>query len=258
MPLRAHPLDEMTQPGELGARAVQHERDVASLADRVRPGGFPRPGDRYLARAHRVFGHSSRLDRYLIVRESVHDTGQRERQSQSGTRVTLASRLQSQQKRSRMRIATNDYRPTTTARDAVASMTESSAGPWDSTYHAPVLADEVVALLAGARSVLDGTLGGGGHSLALLGARLGRHGGRSRSRGDQRSESTARELRESRVASGRCSATTPIIDANPASSKAVRFDGILLDLGVSSHQLDDPVARLLVSRRRSARHAHGH
>src|SRR4029450_446032 len=51
---------------------------------------------------------------------------------------------------------------------AVASMTESSAGPWASAYHAPVLADEVVALLAGAHSVLDGTLGGGGHSLALL------------------------------------------------------------------------------------------
>ena len=47
-------------------------------------------------------------------------------------------------------------------------MTESSAGPWASAYHAPVLADEVVGLLAGARSVLDGTLGGGGHSLALL------------------------------------------------------------------------------------------
>ena len=51
---------------------------------------------------------------------------------------------------------------------SVASMPEIVAGPWDSTYHTPVLAEEVVRLLGGARSVLDGTLGGGGHSLALL------------------------------------------------------------------------------------------
>src|SRR5215210_5009203 len=55
---------------------------------------------------------------------------------------------------------------------------------WDSAYHAPVLAAEIVRLLAAdspddatastrhplapGRVVLDGTLGGGGHSLALL------------------------------------------------------------------------------------------
>src|SRR5688500_9681620 len=43
-----------------------------------------------------------------------------------------------------------------------------SAGQWDSAYHAPVLAGETLALLDGARRVLDGTLGGGGHSEALL------------------------------------------------------------------------------------------
>ena len=48
------------------------------------------------------------------------------------------------------------------------TLPESTVGPWDSTYHAPVLADEVVALFSGGRSILDGTLGGGGHSLALL------------------------------------------------------------------------------------------
>ena len=41
---------------------------------------------------------------------------------------------------------------------------------WDSAYHAPVLAREVVELLGERRSVLDGTLGGGGHALALLDA----------------------------------------------------------------------------------------
>src|SRR5436305_9024241 len=39
---------------------------------------------------------------------------------------------------------------------------------WDSAYHAPVLAREVIDLLGGRENVLDGTLGGGGHSLALL------------------------------------------------------------------------------------------
>ena len=43
-------------------------------------------------------------------------------------------------------------------------------GAWDSTYHAPVLVSEVVAALAGAHRILDGTLGGGGHSAALLDA----------------------------------------------------------------------------------------
>ena len=40
--------------------------------------------------------------------------------------------------------------------------------PPASGYHAPVLLDEVVELLGNAKSVLDGTLGGGGHSEALL------------------------------------------------------------------------------------------
>ena len=48
------------------------------------------------------------------------------------------------------------------------TVVEEAAGRWDSEYHAPVLAAEVLALLSGARCVLDGTLGGGGHSLALL------------------------------------------------------------------------------------------
>src|SRR5206468_1528437 len=43
-----------------------------------------------------------------------------------------------------------------------------------SPYHAPVLVGEVVALLADAAHVLDGTLGGGGHALALLEAGVGR------------------------------------------------------------------------------------
>ena len=41
---------------------------------------------------------------------------------------------------------------------------------WDSGYHAPALVAPIVELLAGSALVLDGTLGGGGHSAALLDA----------------------------------------------------------------------------------------
>src|SRR5688572_5585236 len=39
---------------------------------------------------------------------------------------------------------------------------------WSSAYHAPVLADEVLTFVGDARTALDGTLGGGGHTLAML------------------------------------------------------------------------------------------
>src|SRR6476659_4437641 len=46
--------------------------------------------------------------------------------------------------------------------------------PWGSGYHAPALVDDVVELLGHASLVLDGTLGGGGHSAALLAAGVGK------------------------------------------------------------------------------------
>ena len=120
---------------------------------------------------------------------------------------------------------------------AVASMTESSAGPWASTYHAPVLADEVVGLLAGARSVLDGTLGGGGHSLALL------ERGADVTAIDRDPEAIGAARR--RLASYEIGGRFRTVLGNYADVDQIpeldrRFDGILLDLGVSSHQLDDP------------------
>src|SRR4051812_39700229 len=45
---------------------------------------------------------------------------------------------------------------------------------WDSSYHAPALVGPVVELLGGSALVLDGTLGGGGHSAALLDAGVDR------------------------------------------------------------------------------------
>ena len=47
-------------------------------------------------------------------------------------------------------------------------MIRGAPGAWDSAYHAPVLADEIVELFSKARNILDCTLGGGGHSAALL------------------------------------------------------------------------------------------
>ncbi len=128
----------------------------------------------------------------------------------------------------------------------------------DSAYHAPVLVAEVVELLSSvgresdaeragaagteaalpAAMVLDCTLGGGGHSAALLAAGIGTVVGVDRDP-DALVSATAR-LHDFAVA-GRFSA----IESNYADLDVVpalagqRFDGILLDLGVSSHQVDD-------------------
>ena len=52
--------------------------------------------------------------------------------------------------------------------DGSAGFHQGTASPWDTDYHSPALAAEVVQLLGGSALVLDGTLGGGGHSKALL------------------------------------------------------------------------------------------
>ena len=111
-----------------------------------------------------------------------------------------------------------------------------SAGRWDSEYHAPVLAAEVLSLLAGARRVLDGTLGGGGHSLALLEA------GAERVTGIDRDPSALRVAAERLASYGDRFRALEGNYAYPdriAELEGETFDGILLDLGVSSRQLDD-------------------
>ena len=118
------------------------------------------------------------------------------------------------------------------------SVPESVTGRWDSEYHAPVLADEVVGLLAAARTVLDGTLGGGGHALALLAA------GSTVTAVDR--DPQAIESARERLASYGATGQFETVLGNYASLDDVpsldgrTFDAILLDLGVSSHQLDDP------------------
>jgi len=115
-------------------------------------------------------------------------------------------------------------------------VTEPATGRWDSSYHAPVMVDEVLALFAGAEQVLDCTLGGGGHSEALLAsgssvAALDR---------DEVAISEARKRLAPYEASGRFLA----IRGNFGEIDRIqelegrRFDAILADLGVSSHQID--------------------
>ncbi|MDP9202205.1 MAG: 16S rRNA (cytosine(1402)-N(4))-methyltransferase RsmH [Gemmatimonadota bacterium] len=115
-------------------------------------------------------------------------------------------------------------------------MTESATGRWESSYHAPVMVKEVVALFAGADQVLDCTLGGGGHSEALLASgssvvALDR---------DEAAISEARKRLAPYEASGRFLAIRGNfgeIDRFPELQRRA-FDAILADLGVSSHQID--------------------
>jgi 16S rRNA (cytosine1402-N4)-methyltransferase len=111
-------------------------------------------------------------------------------------------------------------------------------GDWASPYHAPVMVAGVVGLLGPARRVLDGTLGGGGHTEALLDA------GVQVTAVDRDPDAIAaaaarldRFVRAGRLrlALGNYAALDDdAIGRDP-------YDGILLDLGVSSHQIDATV-----------------
>jgi len=99
-------------------------------------------------------------------------------------------------------------------------------------FHVPVLADAVRTWAAGSRRAVDGTLGGGGHAAILLG--LG-----ARVLGIDRDPDA--------IAAARLRLGTDAIEyregsfAAPAALAAIQSfqpDRILLDLGVSSHQID--------------------
>jgi 16S rRNA (cytosine1402-N4)-methyltransferase len=109
---------------------------------------------------------------------------------------------------------------------------------FDSGYHAPALVEPVVELLGRSALVLDGTLGGGGHSAALLDAGVGRVIGIDR---DRDALAAARSRLSEAIAAGRFAAHEGNYAALDAISAldGVRFTGILLDLGISSHQIDD-------------------
>jgi 16S rRNA (cytosine1402-N4)-methyltransferase len=118
---------------------------------------------------------------------------------------------------------------------------------WDSAYHAPVMAAEIVRYLLDAPTArtgdgagplaLDGTLGGGGHSLALLEAGF-RVIATDR---DPQALAEASARLGPHLQSGRFRpllANYADVDALEALAD-VRFDAVLLDLGISSHQIDD-------------------
>lgn len=115
---------------------------------------------------------------------------------------------------------------------------DAAPGLWDSAYHAPVLAAAVRDLLAGAHQVLDGTLGGGGHALVLLDSGTPVVTGIDR---DPEAIDAARGRLGGFINSGRLRchlANYARLGEVPSLAGAV-FDGILLDLGISSHQVDE-------------------
>jgi 16S rRNA (cytosine1402-N4)-methyltransferase len=100
-------------------------------------------------------------------------------------------------------------------------------------YHVPALLPEVLAAAGAARRVVDGTLGGGGHTAAFL-ARGAQVLGIDRD--PEALAAARRRLGEHAVEYLEASFGSPeALDA----VRRFRPDFILLDLGVSSHQLDD-------------------
>lgn len=99
-----------------------------------------------------------------------------------------------------------------------------------------MLVHEVVEHLAGCRRILDGTLGGGGHAAALLAAGA-QVTGLDR---DPGALGEARARLATEEGAGRFVAVQGNHDAidDVAVLAGATFDGILLDLGVSSHQID--------------------
>jgi len=96
---------------------------------------------------------------------------------------------------------------------------------------------EVLALLAGASTIVDATLGGGGHTAALL-ARGARVIGIDR-------DPDARAAVQARLSSAVASGALRILDATFAEAAThpdlgdERIDAVLFDLGISSHQIDE-------------------
>jgi 16S rRNA (cytosine1402-N4)-methyltransferase len=98
--------------------------------------------------------------------------------------------------------------------------------------HQPVMVDDVIRLLGGRGTVIDMTLGAGGHAEALLESGVERLIGVDR-------DPEAVEIARDRLArfGARFSAVVTRFTQMPAEN---RVDGVLYDLGVSSMQLDRP------------------
>ena len=110
-------------------------------------------------------------------------------------------------------------------------------------YHAPVLCNAVVDNLVTDLSgtYVDGTLGGGGHTAALLDALADQGHVIGIDRDAQACAEAARRL-TAEIDRGRITIVNgnfSEVETLLASLKIAAVDGILLDLGVSSHQLDE-------------------
>jgi 16S rRNA (cytosine1402-N4)-methyltransferase len=110
--------------------------------------------------------------------------------------------------------------------------------PYASGYHAPVMAREVMDLLRPERGgiYLDGTLGGGGHAEALL-----ERGTEARLIGIDRDPDALAEAsaRLRRFGDRFRPVRSNFADAvDSAGIEDGTLDGVLLDLGISSHQID--------------------
>ena len=134
------------------------------------------------------------------------------------------------------------WRDSSSALSPVVAIERLRMAPED--YHEPVLANEIVELFTGlpAGVVVDATLGGGGHAAALLGATQLRVLGVDR-------DPDARAAARTRLAP--YGARVRVVDATFADLVVVAAEnadflggepvvGVLMDLGVSSHQLNEP------------------
>ena len=119
----------------------------------------------------------------------------------------------------------------------------------DDRPHAPVLVDAVTGFLAGRATVVDMTLGAGGHAEALLRAGVERVIGVDRD--PRRCRSPRSASRPSATACSLIRSTFAAVEVDGP------VDGVLYDLGVSSMQLDRAGARLRLPAGRTAGHADG-
>lgn len=113
--------------------------------------------------------------------------------------------------------------------------------PGNSTYHTPVLCEEVIHFLVNDRSgcYVDGTVGGGGHTREICRHLIGA--------GEILCIDADEEALTAAASTLRDCPHIRFVQANfrelPATVRALKvrpLAGILLDLGVSSHQLDEP------------------
>jgi 16S rRNA (cytosine1402-N4)-methyltransferase len=136
-------------------------------------------------------------------------------------------------------MTTNDRRPSN-GDDPVGARSQETASP--ALFHTPVLLSEVIAGLAPTvgGAYIDATLGGGGHALAILAACM--PGGRLLG-----IDTDPAALKAATARLGPFANRATLVHGNfreigriARDAGFVNVQGILLDLGVSSHQLDTP------------------